>query len=122
MKNTKVYIIIIAIMMLAASCVKAPEEVPASNTPTEAATAVPTAEPTPEPTLIPTPAPTQTPEPYAAAPDDGRPWYVRVDTYNQLISVYALDENGEYTRLINQFMTSAGKRDNYTKKVFQKAK
>ena len=84
---------------------------------TAAPTAEPTSQPTPEPTAVPTPTPT--PQPHVYAPDDGRPWYVRVDTYNQLISVYALDENGEYTRLINQFMTSAGKRDNYTKKIFQ---
>ena len=88
-----------------------------SSQSTASPTAEPTAVPTPEPTAVPTPTPR--PETHVYAPEDGRPWYVRVDTYNQLISVYALDENGEYTRLINQFMTSAGKRDNYTKKVFQ---
>ncbi len=64
-------------------------------------------------------APTAIPEIQLESVDNGRPWYMRVDTYNQLVSVYALDENEEYTRLINQFMCSAGRRDNYTKKVFQ---
>jgi len=82
-----------------------------------ATTATETPLATPSPSI--TPEPTPTPAPQAQAPEDGRPWYVRVDAYNQIVSVYALDENQKYTRLINQFMSSAGKRDNYTKKLFQ---
>jgi lipoprotein-anchoring transpeptidase ErfK/SrfK len=112
---------IFVVIIISSSCGKNENTVQETQTvhttvPVAATTATPvqlTAEPTP----VPTPSPT--PTAHVSAPDDGRPWYVRVDTYNQLVSVYALDENSEYTRLINQFMCSAGKRDNYTKKIFQ---
>ena len=118
----KILILILIAAFLLSACGKATAttESATSQAATAVAASTATAEPTPQPaTPTPTPEPTPVPSPHVYAPEDGRPWYMRVDTYNQLVSVYALDEAGEYTRLINQFMCSAGKRDNYTKKIFQ---
>ncbi len=116
-KKMIIFIIFIIFALSACSKDKKPQltatNAPTSNV-TKSITPIPTAT-VPAPTITPTASPTV----HIKAIDDGRPWYIRVDTYNQVVSVYALDENGEYTRLINQFMATAGKRDNYTKKLFQ---
>ncbi len=110
-------ILLISMILIFSACTKT--EAPVVNVTEHPATATqaPTAKPTP--TASPTPAPTSTPAPKVQAPDDGRPWYIRVDTSNQLVSVYALDDEAKYTRLINQFASTAGKRDDFTKKLFQ---
>ena len=118
--SKKIIVPIIIMIVMLASCTKA--EIPAETTaytavPTAIATNAPIVEATPAQSPI--PAPTVTPGPKVEAAQDGRPWYVRVDTYNQMVSIYALDENAKYTRLINQFICTAGKRDDYTKKIFQ---
>lgn len=115
----KLIIFIVAIILLISGCnkvQKAPDAVENEGTPQ--ATMMTTETLAPTPTLAPTASPT--PQPHVKTTTDGRPWYIRVDTYNQMVSVYALDVNDEYTRLINQFMCTAGKKDNYTKKLFQK--
>jgi hypothetical protein len=48
------------------------------------------------------------------APEDGRPWLIRVNLTDMVISVYALDERGEYTRLIKQFIATGGAYDTRT--------
>lgn len=123
MKNNKIKIIITAIIiviLIFSACAK--EDMPeAISTPKATPKATEFADSTTisTPTLSPAPLATATPVQQIETADDGRPWYIRVDTYNQVVSVYALDDNDEYTRLINQFISTAGKRDNYTKKLFQ---
>ena len=47
----------------------------------------------------------------------GQPWFILVNTSTQVVSVYAQDGEGKYTRLLRQFPCSAGKRDGYTPKA-----
>lgn len=48
------------------------------------------------------------------APGDGRPWLIRVNLTDMVISVYALDGEGEYTRLIKRFIATGGTYDKRT--------
>lgn len=41
-------------------------------------------------------------------PDQDNPWYVEVDLYNQIVTVYAMDEEGQYTCVVKQFPCSGG--------------
>ncbi|NLG37720.1 MAG: L,D-transpeptidase [Clostridiales bacterium] len=50
----------------------------------------------------------------AGAPKDGRPWLIRVNLTDMVVSVYAKDTQGEYTRLVKQFIATGGAADTRT--------
>ncbi|MGI5878549.1 MAG: L,D-transpeptidase [Christensenellales bacterium] len=48
------------------------------------------------------------------APEDGRPWLIRVNLTDMVVSIYAKDAQGEYTRLVKQFIATGGAADTPT--------
>ncbi len=80
----------------------APTAVPvATDAPTEVPTAVPTEEPTPAPTAEPTPAPTPV--------DLELPYYIEVDRGMQVVRVYTIGEDGQYSLLVREMICSTDK-------------
>ncbi len=71
-------------------------------TPTPSPTPVPTPTPSPSPTPSPTPVPTPEPTPV----DLELPYYIEVDRGMQVVRVFTIGEDGEYSLLVRQMICS----------------
>lgn len=78
-------------------------------TPTVAPT--PTPSPTPSPTPRPTPRPTPTPQPTPAPTPVAveLPYYIEVNRAAQMVIVYTIDQDGQYTLPVKHMICSTGK-------------
>ena len=85
-----------------------------SQTPDDNQVAATTPAPSPKPTPTPTPAPSVTPEPETDT-DTELPYLIYVSKDSFTIAILGLDENGEYTELLDTFNTAIGRTDAQTR-------
>ena len=79
---------------------------PPTPSPSPTPTPVPTPTPTPAPTPTPTPVPTPTPTPVEVQ----YPYLIELNKKAQIVTVYTIDENGEYTIPVKHMICSSGYR------------
>ena len=82
-----------------------------SPSPTPSPTPVPTPSPTPSPTPLPTPTPTPVPTPTPTAVAVELPYLIEVNKTAQVVTIYTLDENGQYTIPVKYMICSTGYKD-----------
>ncbi|MGI6315098.1 MAG: L,D-transpeptidase family protein [Christensenellales bacterium] len=97
----------------AAQQTPAATEIAVTSSPTERPS--PTPEATPIPLPSPTPLPTPVPTPTITPVELEFPYLLEVDKGTQIVTVYTIDANGEYTVPVKYMLCSTGKRDSALK-------
>lgn len=93
---TILFVLIITFVTIIVVNIKSEE-----NTKTKIHEITPTCTSLISPEITPKPTPVFVEEAY-------KPWYIHVDTYNQVVTVYAMDEMESYSFVVKEFITSSG--------------
>ena len=83
-----------------------PASASATPTPSAASTPASTVSPSPSPIPAPTPTPTPVPTPEPPRVEHEFPYYIKVNQGAQIVTVYTVDEQGEYTIPVKHMICS----------------